>query len=54
MMTPANPSDTDWHKIGKTVREIVAGYLHGIRLRSVEMPCAIANATMGAAELIAN
>jgi hypothetical protein len=53
MMTPLDPSDPDWCRIGVIVREIIAERLDGIRLRSVEMPCAMVNATMGAAEITA-
>ena len=54
MMTPADPSDPDWCRIGVIVREIIAKRLDGIRLRSVEMTCAMVNATMGAAETTAD
>jgi hypothetical protein len=54
MMTPLDPSDEDWFRIGDIVREIIAECLDGIRLRSVEMRCAMVNATMGAAEITAD
>ena len=50
MVTPANPSDLDWYKIGDIIREIVSERLDG----SVELPCTMVNATMGAAEIAAD
>ena len=54
MVTPANPSDPDWRKIGDIIREIVSERLDGIGLRSVELPCTMVNATIGAAEITAD
>jgi hypothetical protein len=38
MMTPLDPSDEDWCRIGDIVREIVLEYLDLMRLQSVELP----------------
>jgi hypothetical protein len=54
MMTPGDPSDSDWHRIGTIVQNILSERLDGILLRSTEMPCAMANATMTAAEITAD
>ena len=51
MMTPLDPCDEDWCRIGDIVREIISEYLDGMGLRSVELPCTMANA---AAEITAN
>jgi len=54
MVTPANPSDPDWCRVGDIIREIVSERLDGMGLRSVELPCTMVNATMGAAEIAAD
>ena len=54
MVTPANPNDPDWIKIGDIVREVVSERLDGMELRSVELPCTMVNASMGAAEITAD
>jgi hypothetical protein len=51
MMTPDDPSDSDWDRIGDIVREVLSEYLGGMGLRSVEMSCAMVNGTMGATEM---
>jgi hypothetical protein len=38
MMTPLDPSDEDWSRIGDIVREILSDYLDGMGLRCVELP----------------
>jgi hypothetical protein len=54
MVTPADPSDSDWRRIGDIIREIVSERLDGMGLRSVEQPCTMVNASMGAAEITAD
>ena len=54
MVTPANPSDPDWCRVGDIIREIISERLDGMGLRSVELPCTMVNATMGAAEIAAD
>jgi hypothetical protein len=51
MMTPFNPCDDDWRRVGTIVRDIVSSRLDGVTVRAVEMPCATADAAMGAAEI---
>jgi len=54
MVTSADPSDGDWSLATAIVRRIVSSKLGGIRLRSRPLPCAMVNATMGAAEVAAD
>jgi hypothetical protein len=54
MMTPLDPSDQDWCRIGDIIREIISERLDGTELRSNELPCTMVNAPMGAAELTAD
>jgi hypothetical protein len=54
MMTPDDPSDSEWCRIGDIVRDILSEYLDGMGLRSVELPFTMVNATMGAAEITAD
>jgi hypothetical protein len=54
MATPADPQDDLWVKVEGIVIEAVSARLNGARLRSQEMPCAMAAATMSAADLIAD
>ena|ERR1700722_1495623 len=51
MMSPGDPSDDDWRRVGAIVRDIFSKRLDGIALRAVEMPCTTANRAMGAAEI---
>ena len=51
MVTPLDPSDEDWCRTGVIVRNILSERLDGINLRNVELPCAIANDSMGTAEI---
>jgi hypothetical protein len=44
MMTPLDPSDEDWRRIGDIVRAVLSEYLDGMGLRSVELPCTLAHA----------
>jgi hypothetical protein len=50
MMTPLDPSDQDWCRIGDIIREIISERLDGIKLRSNELSCTMVNA---AAEITA-
>jgi hypothetical protein len=50
MMTPLDPSDQDWCRIGDVIREIISERLDGIKLRSNELSCTMVNA---AAEITA-
>jgi hypothetical protein len=54
MVTPVDPSEDDWSHATAIVRGIVSRKLGGIRLRSRPLPCAMVNATMGAAEVTAD
>jgi hypothetical protein len=54
MMTPLDPSDRDWCCIGDIVREIISERLDGTELRSNELPCTMASAQLGAAEITAD
>jgi hypothetical protein len=54
MITPLDPSDSDWAQATAIVRHIVSSKLGGIRLRSRPLPCAMVNTTMGAAEVAAD
>jgi hypothetical protein len=54
MGTPADPSLEDWHRITKIVCIAVSDRLDGARLRSRALPCAMVNATMNAADVIAD
>jgi hypothetical protein len=51
MMTPHDPNDDNWSRVGTIVRDIVSSRLDGVALRAVEMPCSTADAAMGAAEI---
>jgi hypothetical protein len=54
MMTPDDPSDSDWGRIESIVREIISEYLDGMGLRSTELPCTMVNAPMSAAAISAD
>jgi hypothetical protein len=51
MVTLLDPNESDWAQATAIVRHIVSSKLGGIRLRSRPLPCAMVNATMGAAEV---
>jgi hypothetical protein len=51
MVTPLDPSESDWAQATAIVRHIVSSKLDGIRLRSRPLPCTVVNATMGVAEV---
>jgi hypothetical protein len=54
MVTTVDPSEDDWSRATAIVRHLVSCKLGGIRLRSRPLPCAMVNATMGAAEVTAD
>jgi hypothetical protein len=43
IMTPLDPSDQDWCRIGDIIREIISERLDGTGLRSIELPCTMVN-----------
>jgi hypothetical protein len=52
--TPLDPSDDDWEQASAIVCQIIGKRIGGGRLRSRELPCAVANAApMNAAEVTA-
>jgi hypothetical protein len=54
MACPVDPSDTDWSHASAIVCRIIGQRLGDARLRGKPMHCAVANATMGAAEVTAD
>jgi hypothetical protein len=54
MMTPLDPSDHDWCRIGDIVQEIISERLDGTKLRNNELPCTMVNAPVSAAEIVAD
>jgi hypothetical protein len=50
---PLDPSDGDWSHASAIVCRIIAKRLGDARLRGRPMICAVANATMGAADVVA-
>jgi hypothetical protein len=51
MLTPLDPCDQDWSRIGDIVRDIISERLDGIKLRSNELPCTMVNSPAVAAEI---
>jgi hypothetical protein len=51
--TPLDPSDSDWSHASAIVCRIIGQRLDDIRLRGRPLYCAVANGTMGAAEVMA-
>jgi hypothetical protein len=51
--TPLDPSDADWERATTIFCKIAGKMLGGQRLRARELPCAVANGTIGAADIIA-
>jgi hypothetical protein len=51
IVTPLDPSDDDWAHACAIVRDIVGKKLGGISLQNRPLPCAMANATMNAADI---
>ena len=54
IVTPLDPSEDDWAHAGAIVRQIVSKKLGGISLQNRPLPCAMANATMYAADITPN
>jgi hypothetical protein len=54
MASPLDPSDSDWSRASAIVCRIIGQRLGGVRLRGRSLHCAVANATMGAAEVTAD
>ena len=54
MATPADSNHEDWRRMTKIVCIAISDRLDGIRLRSRALPCAMVNATMNAADVIAD
>jgi hypothetical protein len=54
MACPLDPSDSDWSHASAIVCRIIGHRLGDIRLRGRALHCAVANATMGAAEVTAD
>jgi hypothetical protein len=51
MITPLDPPDQDWCRIGDVIREIISERLDGIKLRSNELSCTMVNAPLVATEM---
>jgi hypothetical protein len=54
MACPLDPSDTEWSRASAIVCKIIGCRLGNVRLRGRALHCAVANATMGAAEVTAD
>ena len=54
MACPLDPSDSDWSRASAIVCRIIGQRLGDARLSGRSLHCAIANATMGAADVIAD
>ncbi len=54
MACPIDPSDEDWSHASAIVCRIIGKQLGDVRLRGRPLHCAVANATMGAAEVMAD
>jgi hypothetical protein len=52
--TPLDPSDSGWAHASAIVCRIIGKRLGDVRLRGHALHCAVANATMGAAEVMAD
>jgi hypothetical protein len=51
---PLDPSDMEWSRASAIVCKIIGRRLGNVRLRGRTLQCAVANATMGAAEVTAD
>ncbi len=51
--TPLDPSDADWQHASEIVCQIIEKRAGGIRVRSLELACAVANGTIAAADVTA-
>ncbi len=54
MACPLDPSDGDWSHASAIVCRIIGRRLGDVRLRGRSLHCAVANATMGAADVMAD
>ena len=54
MACPLDPTDSDWSHASAIVCRIIGERLGGVRLRGRSLHCAVANATMGAADVVAD
>ena len=54
MACPLDPSDGDWSHASAIVCRIIGQRLGDVRLRGRSLYCAVANATVGAAEVMAD
>ena len=54
MACPLDPSDEDWSAASVIVCRIIGQRLSDVRLRGRPLHCAVANATMGAADVMAD
>jgi hypothetical protein len=54
MATPADPSTDVWLSVTRIVSKIVSDRLDGMTLKSRELPCAMADTMMSAADLTAD
>ena len=54
MACPLDPSDADWSHASAIVCRIIEQRLGDVRLRGRALHCAVANATMGATEVMAD
>jgi hypothetical protein len=52
MACPLDPSDSDWFHASAIVCQIIGKRLGDARLRGRSLHCAVANATMGAADVV--
>src|SRR6202162_2229992 len=52
MACPLDPSDSDWSHASAIVCRIIGWRLGNVRLRGRSLHCAVANATMGATEVM--
>jgi hypothetical protein len=54
MACPLDPSDTEWSRASAIVCKTIGRRLGNVRVRGRPLQCAVANATMGAAEVTAD
>jgi hypothetical protein len=54
MACPLDPSDQDWSHASAIVCRIIGNRLGDVRLRGRALHCSVANATVGAAEVMAD
>ena len=54
MASPLDPSDDEWADVVEIVCKTLSERLNGLKLRSRDMTCAMANAAMSASDLTAD